>query len=174
MGFNVQLIAVSGKAPHQVQAEYGVVPTAEYTEVPDSPVVGALLPGGAYLLFINDRVLPHEHDFSRLSHRGSLVAFYVYEGVGDSYATAWKNGNELWTVYWDGQRHRLHTSGQLPVDYESISAPPLAQQKKDDCSDIFEIPVELFVAHGGIRYNQDPPGAGPKPWEILTRRRSRV
>jgi hypothetical protein len=28
----------------------------------------------------------------------------------------------------------------------------------------------LFAAHGGIRYDHDIPGAGPKPWEILESR----
>jgi hypothetical protein len=54
MGFRVQLIAVSGKELRAIQRDYGVVPTGRREEIPESPVVGAVLPNGAYLLYIND------------------------------------------------------------------------------------------------------------------------
>ena len=55
MGFRVQLIAVSGKEPRTIQRDYGAVPTRQREEIPESPVVGAVLPNGAYLLYINDK-----------------------------------------------------------------------------------------------------------------------
>lgn len=174
MGFNVQLIAVSGKAPSQVRDEFGVDATGEYEVVPESPVVGAHLVGGVYLLYINSRLVAHEADYSRLSRNGSLVALSVSENVCYSVATAWRDGTEQWMVHHDGRRH-LETRGQLPLEYESISTRLLAQQEKDEHTDfVFDVPVELFVSQGGIRYDEDPPGAGPKPWEILALRKSRL
>ena len=46
-----------------------------------------------------------------------------------------------------------------------------AQQEEDDEADhIFDVPIELFVALGGIRYDEDIPDAGPEPWEVLTKK----
>ena len=36
MGFRVQLIAVSGKEPRAIQRDYGVIPTGEREELPES------------------------------------------------------------------------------------------------------------------------------------------
>jgi hypothetical protein len=41
------------------------------------------------------------------------------------------------------------------------------QQDTKGVDFIFDIPIELFASLGGIRYDQDIPGAGPEPWEIL-------
>jgi len=41
------------------------------------------------------------------------------------------------------------------------------QEDNEGVDFIFDIPIELFASLGGIRYDQDIPGAGPEPWEIL-------
>jgi hypothetical protein len=76
MGFRVQLIAVSGKEPRTVQRDYGVVPTRQHEEIPESPVVGAALSNCAYLLYINDqdKIVPDDGVFARLSKGASLIA----------------------------------------------------------------------------------------------------
>jgi hypothetical protein len=76
MGFRVQLIAVTGKNPREIHRDYGVVATGEREEFPESPIVGALLPSGAYLLYINDpnRIVPDDDVFARISKRASLIA----------------------------------------------------------------------------------------------------
>src|SRR5262249_26351461 len=96
MGVRVQLIAVSGKEPRAIQRDDGVVPAGQREEIPESPVVGAPLPNGAYLLYINDRdkIVPDDEVFARLSQGASLTACYVNETVMTSYACAWANGVE--------------------------------------------------------------------------------
>ncbi len=81
MGFRVQLIAVSGKEPAAVHRDYGVAPTGRREEIPESPVVGAKLPGGAYLLYINDEIVPDDRVFARLSRGAELVACHANETV---------------------------------------------------------------------------------------------
>ena len=105
MGFRVQLIAVTGKEPRTIQGDYGVVPTGEREEIPESPVVGAALPNGAYLLYINDqdKIVPDDEVFARLSKGASLIACYANETVMNSYACAWSNGVERWSVFHDAQ-----------------------------------------------------------------------
>jgi hypothetical protein len=174
VGFRVQLIAVSGKQPAAVQRDYGVVPTGQREEIAESPVVGAPLPSGAYLLYINDpdRIVPDHKVFTRLSNGSSLVACYANETVMSSYACGWSNGAELWSVFHDAQQtiEHLESSGTLPDEFRPIRDRLLSQQVGcEDTDYVFDIPIELFAALGGIRYDQDIPGAGPVPWEVLER-----
>lgn len=173
MGFRVQLITVSGKEPGTLWRDYGVLPTGELEEIPESPVVGAALPNGAYLLYINDpdRIVLDDEIFARLSKGASLIACYVNETVMNSYACEWANGVEQWSVFHDAQQEieHLETNGILPPEFRVIRDRLFAQQQGDDGSTdfIFDIPVELFEAFGGISYNRDIPGAEPDLWEVL-------
>jgi hypothetical protein len=173
MGFRVQLIAVTGKEPALIQRDFGVVATGQREEIAESPVVGAVLPNGGYLLYINDadKIVPEDRVFARLSKGASLVACYANETVMNSYACGWTNGVAQWSVFHDAQQDikHLETSGTLPPEFRAIRDRLLAQQGGDDGGTdfVFDIPVELFAAVGGIRYDRDIPGAGPDPWEIL-------
>jgi hypothetical protein len=174
VGFRVQLIAVRGKEPRAVQRDYGVVSTGRREAVPESPVVGAVLPSGAYLLFINDEITPDDEVFTRLSEGGSLVACYANETVMNSYACEWDRGVERWSVYHDAQQgvEHLEATGILPNEFQPIRNRLLAEQAGSEDTDfVFDIPIELFAARGGMRYDQDIPGAGQEPWEVLGRRR---
>jgi hypothetical protein len=172
MGFRVQLIAVTGKEPSAVQRDFGVAATGQREEIAESPVVGAALPNGAYLLYINDpdKIVPEDKVFARLSKGASLVACYANETVMNSYACGWANGVERWSVFHDAQQDikHLETIGTLPSEFEAIRDRLFEEQEGDDGADfIFDIPIELFAALGGIHYDRDIPGAGPDPWEIL-------
>ena len=173
MGFRVQLIAVSGKDPAAVHHDYGVAATGRREEVPESSVVGAKLPGGAYLLYVNDEIIPDDRVFARLSRGGELVACYANETVMNSYACGWTDGAERWSVFHDAQQgiEHLEVTGTLPDEFRPIRDRLLAQRVgREDTDYAFDIPVELFAALGGIRYDGDIPGAGPEPWEVLDRR----
>src|SRR6516225_10138745 len=136
MGFRVQLIAVSGKEQRTVQHDYGVVPTGKREEIPESPVVGAPLPDGAYLLYINDqdKIVPDDKVFARLSNGASLIACCANETVMNSYACAWSNGVECWSVFHDAQQNieHLETSGTLPPEFQPIRDRLFAEQQVDD------------------------------------------
>jgi hypothetical protein len=173
MGFRVQLIAVSRKEPGVVQRDYGVVPTGRREKVPQSPVVGAMLPSGAYLLYVNDEIVPDDRVFARLSQNASLVACYANETVMNSYACSWADGVERWSVFHDVQQgiEHLETTGTLPDEFRAIRDRLFAQQEGcEDTDYVFDVAVELFAALGGIRYDHDIPGVNPEPWEVLARR----
>jgi hypothetical protein len=175
VGFRVQLIAVTGKEPRVVQRDFGVTATGQREEIAESPVVGTTLPNGAYLLYINepDRILPGDKVFARLSKGASLIACYANETMMNSSACGWTDGVERWAVSHDAQQdvEHLETSGILPPELQPISERLFAQQKGDhDVDYIFDIPIELFAAIGGIRYDYAIPGGGPDPWEILESR----
>lgn len=172
MGFRVLLIVVTGKDPATIHEEYSVVPTGRYDEIADSPVCGAALPTGGYLLYINDDILPDDHVFARLSRNASLVACYANETVMNSFASSWENGVERWSVFHDAQQgvRHLETQGNLPEQFGAIQERVFAAQAHAEGTDyVFDIAVELFVACGGVRYDRDIEGAGPEPWQVLAR-----
>jgi hypothetical protein len=172
MGYRVLLIAVTGKDAETVCAEYGVTPTDEYEEIAESPVTGASLPNGSYLLYINDDITPKDGVFARLSKNASLLACYANETTMDCYVASWVNGSEQWSVWHDAQQSLTHleTRGAVPAQLEPIRQRLSAQQSSTADTDyIFDIPIELFVALGGIRYNEDIPDAAPEPWRVLAR-----
>ena len=179
MGYRVLLIAVTGKEPFAIHRDYSVAPTDQH-ESPDSPVTGTRLPSGAYLLYINDEILPDDQVFARLSQNASLLACYANETVMDSFVRSWVNGVEQWSVWHCAQQglKHLETTGDIPAQFNPIRERLFAEQDKDKETDyisdiptdyIFDIPIELFAELGGMRYNRDLEGAGPKPWQVLTR-----
>jgi hypothetical protein len=89
-----------------------------------------------------------------------------------SYACEWSDGVERWFLIHDSQEGEGHlkTRGGLPQQFQSIRERLFAdQQTKADADCIFDVPVELFAAVGGVRYDYDIPGAEPEPWEVLER-----
>ena len=172
MGFRVLLIAVTGKTPGAIHQDYSVAPTDQYEEIPESPVTGAILPGGAYLLYINDEIVPDEAVFAKLSRDASLIACYANETVMDSFVSSWLNGIEQWSVLHDSQKgiEHLETTGDLPGQLIPIKKRLFTEQgQTTDTDHVFDIPIELFAALGGIRYDHDIEGAGPEPWQVLIR-----
>ena len=175
MGFRVLLIAVSGKSPSEVHTDYGVAPTGECAEIPESSVSGAWLPGGQYLLFVNDEILPKDRVLAKLSRSASLIAFQCNETVMNSFASSWVDGVECWSVFHDAQQgiRHLETSGSLPDCFASIRDKCFTEQ--DDAGDncgvdyIYDVPVKLFAQLGGLRYNEEIPGATARPWTVLNR-----
>ena len=172
MGYRVLLIAVTGKEPAVIHDDYSVSPTEQYEEIAESPVTGAMLPSGAYLLWVNDRIVPEDRVFARLSRNASLIACYANETVMNSFAISWVNGAEQWSAFHDAQQgiKHLETTGDLPSQLDPIRERLFSEQgDRDDADYVFDIPIELFVELGGIRYDRDIEGAGPEPWQVLAR-----
>lgn len=177
MGFRVLLIKILGKSPATIHQEYGVVSTEDFEEFPESPVAGAVMPQGGYLLYINDWIVPDDHVFTKLSLGATLAACYVNETVMDSFACYWSNGTKHWTAHHDAQQsiNHLEVTGQPPHEFPDIRNRLFDLQKDEGQVDyVFDVPVELFVAMGGIRYNEDISDAGPKPWRVLVRTRPKT
>src|SRR5215510_4395680 len=120
MGFRVLLIAVTGKDPEAIHRAYGVVASDQFEEIPESPVVGATLPGGAYLLYINDEVVPNDEVLAKLSSDASLISCYANETVMNSLASSWVNGLKQWSVFHDAQQDLEH------LEIEGTPPPQLA------------------------------------------------
>ncbi|QDU11055.1 hypothetical protein [Gimesia aquarii] len=172
MGYRVLLIAVTGKDEETIHSEYRVTPTGQYEEIAESPVTGAFLPNGAYLLYVNDDITPNEKVFARLSENAALLACYANETIMDCYVSSWFNGTEQWSVWHDAQQGLTHleTTGAVPDQLTAIRDRLFAEQNGvTDTDYIFDIPIELFVTLGGVRYNEDIPDTVPEPWQVLNR-----
>jgi len=172
MGFRVLLIAVTGTDPAIIQRDYAVEPTGKVFDFPDAPVCGAQIPNGPYVLYINDEITPSDSLFARLSQHGSLITCQVNETVMCSSASAWIGGVEQWAVSHDCQFGILHleTSGDVPAVLTEIRERLFrSQADSKDVDYVFDVPVELFVAMGGVRYDQEIPGTDPTPWQELQR-----
>jgi len=166
------LVSVQGKDPATIHADLRVVPAPEYEEIAESPIVGVTLPNGNYLLCIQDcaRITWDDAFFARLSAGARLLACYVNETCMASLAASWIDGHKEWSVYHDSQNgiEHLEIEGKTPSEFPAIRDKLLAQQRVSSETDfVFDIPIELVKELGGFRYDEDIPGAGPKPFQVL-------
>lgn len=169
MGYRVLLIAVTGKSVDAIHEDYGVTPTDEYEDVPESPVTGTTLPNGAYLLYVNDKIVPEDQVLARLFRGASLVACHANEAVMISLTSSWVDGVARWWLFHDVRQgiDHLDSGGEVPGGLKPILDEQLTKQvESTDVDYVFDVPVELFVAHGGIRYDRRPRGLS---WQVLRR-----
>lgn len=172
MGFRVALIAIKGRSDGDINSDFGVAPTGEREEIAESPVCGAFVSTGWYLLYLNDYPRPDDAILQKLSKNAELVFCDVNETCMDSFATCWIDGSEQWLVFHDAQQSLMHlvTSGDLPPQYPKIHAGKTAAQDSDDgtVDHIFDIPIDLFESITGVRYDRDLPGSDEEPIEVFT------
>lgn len=175
MGFNVSLITIEGKSPETIHADFGVILTGEREEIPESPITGTLLPNGKYALWLNTRVTGpvNEKNLAIVSRDASVLVCDLSETTMDISLVAWENGKEIWSVWHDGGSQgikHLELNGNVPAQIEPIRERLFREQEeKGDADYIFDIPVELFVALGGFRYDRDLEVDDPAPWHVLER-----
>jgi hypothetical protein len=175
MGFRVQLIAVDGDSAETVAREMGFTRTGRREEIPESPYVAARLPNGRTLIYVNDKAILPPKLLSKLSRTATVHLCTVNETTMTSSVGEWSGARERWSVVHDAQQgfQHLEISGEPPREFAAIRDRLSAEQTGvTDVDYLFEIPVELFVALGGLRYDADIEG-DPEPWEILERKSDR-
>lgn len=123
MGYSVTTIAIRGKSPELIHAEYGVRPTGEWQEEPEAAVAGVLLPRGWYLLYINDRLIPEASALAQLSLGAEIIHSAAEEHVMASNSAGWHNGKVIWSIAHDAEMgvDHLDTSGDLPEELAGIA-----------------------------------------------------
>jgi hypothetical protein len=177
MGYSQSWLAVKGKTPAAVLEVLGLRGTGTHEEIAESPLVGAGLPSGWYLVVTDRSGHPLTRDtvLQRLSAGCEVVTGDVEEHVMVSVATGWKDGQSVWSVVHDAQRdmEHLETQGDLPAAFGGIRDKLLSKQqaaggRKTDVDYIFDVPVELAQSLTGYRHDADIPGVGDHPFEVLT------
>lgn len=173
MGFSIAWIAVQGKPASAVLDELGLTDSGEHDEANESPVSGAALPGGWYVVFLNDVVHPYAQKavLSRLSKGATaVVGCQVEEHVMVSCAFAYRDGALAWEVTHEsdlGERH-LGEQGQLPALYHEVKTALLAEQDREDAAHhevdyVWEIPVTLAHELVGYRHDEAELKSGGEP-----------
>ena len=176
MGYAQSWLAVKGKPPEAVLETLGLRGTGAREAIAGSPVVGAELPGGWYLVVADGsgHRLMRDPIVQRLSAGCEVITADVEEHVMVSVATGWKDGQRVWSVTHDAQRdmEHLQAEGELPAVFTSIRDRLRAEQqeaggRRADVDHIFDVPVELAQTLTGYRHDAVIPGAVAEPFEVL-------
>lgn len=172
MGFSISWIAVHSKPKAIVHAELGLGETGAKESVCDWPMAGVELPGGWYLLFLNDLLHPFTEEavLSKLSQGCLTVTCQVDEHVMASAAFAYRNGVKRWDVTHEseqGPRH-LVENGALPPEYTGVKERLLREQYLGDAEEhgvdyVWDIPVTLAYEVVGYRHDAVELKAGGEP-----------
>lgn len=180
MAFSVTWVAARGKSRDRVFADLGLESTGNWEEAPESPIVGAQIPGGWYgVIFQSGDVdLSADGALQRLATGAEVVLFTADEQVKSSAAFGWKNGQEVWSVVRDAETapDEVVATGKLPRPYASVVKELRAQQQAEvgggsTVDYLFETPVELAKALTGYRYDREIPGVTGAQFEVLALRK---
>lgn len=172
MGLSISWIAVSGKAKADILQCLSLVDTTDSDEANESPVSGAQLPGGWYVLFLNQ----FDHPFARaplvqrLSAGCKVVVCQVEEHVMTSVATLYENSINTWRVTHESESgmYHLEKEGVPPPSLDEIYAALKVSQDADggfdaDVDHIFDVPVGLAAALCGYRHDEVALASGEEP-----------
>jgi hypothetical protein len=160
MGFSVSWLAIRGKDADTVQRELALAGTGEYEEVPESPLLGANLAEGWYLVFANRCDYADNAPLERLSRGDLLVTCAVEEHAMISHASGWSDGRSEWSVLHDSQQglEHLDAQGDLPPAFAAIRDRLSEEQAEQGEADyLFDVPIEVARAITGFRHDQSEP-----------------
>lgn len=163
MGYSIAWILVRGKSKDDILARLSLADTGEPDEANESPVSGAALPGGAYLVFFNDMAHPATRatNLARLSEGCEALGCQVEEHVMASAAFQYKDGAKVWdVVHLSGEGlYHLAVDGAPPALLATIHAEMKATQDEQGGADagvdcLFDVPLMLATALCGYRHDE--------------------
>lgn len=174
MGFALSWLAVRGKAPQRILDELGIRATGEREEIPESPITGARLPGGWFLIVMQGPAIVADTviDLPRLSMGAEVVTCFVEEHAMCSTASGWAEGREIWCVTHESRRglRHLDARGDLPAHWKDIARRRTGEQDAAGDAEVdffFEIPLDLAERRTGYRHDQDRVGGVVLTFEVL-------
>ncbi|MFN3789308.1 hypothetical protein [Massilia sp.] len=163
MGYSIAWILVRGKTKEDILARLSLADTGAPDAANDSPVSGAALPGGGYLVFFNDMAHPATQaaSMARLSAGCEALGCQVEEHVMASAAFQYKDGAKLWDVVHLSEQglYHLAVDGTPPALLGAIHAEMRATQDEQGGADaqvdcLFEVPLMLATALCGYRHDE--------------------
>lgn len=164
MGYSIAWILVRGKSKEDILAQLALADTGEPDEAYERPVLGAELPGGAYLLLFQDMAHPATQapGMARLSNGCEALGCQVEEHVMASAAFLYKDGAKVWDVVHLAEEgiYHLAVDGTPPALLETIHTEMKASQDEDggagaEVDWLFEVPLMLATALGGYRHDEN-------------------
>lgn len=163
MGYSIAWILVRGKSKDDILAQLSLADTGQPDEANESPVSGAALPGGAYLVFFKDMAHPATQaaNMARLSEGCEALGCQVEEHVMASAAFQYKDGAKVWDVVHLSEEglYHLAVDGTPPALLATIHAEMKATQDEQGGADasvdcLFEVPLMLATALCGYRHDE--------------------
>jgi hypothetical protein len=176
MGASLSWLAVRGKTPQTIRAELGLRPAGRREKHPESPVTGAELPGGWYLLVENHRLknqYVRDSVLEGLSKGCEVITCAVEEHVMCSEAARWGEGVKTWSVIHEAEKggRDLRTEGEMPPPFALIRDRLISEQD-GEADYAFDIPVELAESFTGYRHDAAAPESGDGAFEVFVSRKS--
>lgn len=158
MGFSIAWLSVPGAAKDKTLAALGLVETTQREEYPESPLVGALLPTGRYVIWFEDAspAAFKPEVLRELSTGTELLACQIEEHAMCSTAAHWDNGVERWFIAHDAEDGltNLEVIGVPPAAFEPIRIKQFQlQERRSDVDFIFDVPLSLAEAIVGFRHD---------------------
>jgi hypothetical protein len=163
VGFSISWLAVKGQSPEAVVASLGLKDTGAKGEYGEEMHTGCSLPGGWFLIVVNQC----EHPFiappslSKLSADSEVIACSIEEHVMVSTSECWKGGARLWRIEHNAQENIEHLTetGALPEGYSAIKRSLLKQQeeaggKEADVDYFFDIPLTAAKSIVGFKHDE--------------------
>jgi hypothetical protein len=124
MGFSISWVAVRGRTKSAVLSHLLLVDTGVVDEVNESPISGSELPGGWYLVFLNDvsHLFADSASAELLSVGGEVLTCHVEEHVMASAASSYVDGKFMWEILHESDLgiYHLDSRGELPAIYASV------------------------------------------------------
>jgi len=169
MGYAISWLAVRGKSPEEVRRLLGLIPTGRYGEPLDSLITAALLPGGWFLVLLDDPA----HEFilkgtpERISIDCEVVTAAIEEHVMASLAEGWKDGRRVWSLDHQSEKgiEHLEVVGTPPESFAEIRSKAFELQRGEDADYIFDVPLQVAQSLTGFKHDE----GGPDRFEILER-----
>jgi hypothetical protein len=175
MGHSLSWAAVKDGIPEEVHSILEVRPTGRREEIPDSEIVGAVLPSKWYLTLFH-RAEFRNRTLERLSRVGEVIYCFVEDHIMFSCASGWKDGKALWSVTHDSEKgiSHLQVQGQVPEVFPSIREGLTTRQDAEnqvggEVDHIYDIPAELARALTSFRHDQALLGTTGDIFEVLER-----
>jgi hypothetical protein len=159
MGYDIGWIAFEDKQKNEILLLIGHVDTGKPDRARTSPVTGAALGSGWYVLSFNDRSYVTQEKLAALSIGSRVVACQVEEHVMASSFYLFCDGQLVCSVVHDpdqGDRYALSIVGDPPESF-----PKIRQDVLDELDGAFEIPIRQAAEICGYRHDSWKDGAEP-------------
>jgi hypothetical protein len=163
MGYSISWLAVRGIPKDEVLARLRLRDSGETDDANESPVSGAELPMGWYVLFLNDLTHPfvESKPLQELSHGCEIVGCHVEEHVMFSASFHYSDGRHDWTItHASGIGiYHLDVEGVAPSFLAELRAASQKEQDEDggqkaEVDHIFDVPLKAAERICGFRHDR--------------------
>ncbi len=164
MGFTITWCAIPEEKAEQFFQRFGLSPTGEIEEIPESLISAARIDTGWSVMWYNKYGCPflRPKDLAGISLVHDVIMCLVEEHVMASSSEMWSGGKRKWWLSYEGEDRPkgLFTDGDLPDFFpairKDIEQSQLAEGGDSEGVDyIFEIPLKVAQTIVGFRHDEE-------------------